>query len=193
MNIQQAPTGRTESRERHNYARLHGRWLLLARGVWITLVVLTLAIFFGSLPMYLAQLRTPCTEIACEYQQLTHLQAETLKGMGMSLGAYAAFTIAIALASVMVCLVVSALIIWRRSYDRMPLFVALMLVTLGPIIEVVNVSVSSPSPWRVPNELLSFLAGALLVPGFLLFPSGRFVPRWTRLTLVVFLAEIGRA
>ena len=188
MDVQHAPTAVTESRERHSSARLHGRWLLLARGVWITLVILTLTIFFASLPMYLAQLQTPCTEIACEYQQLTHAQAETLKGMGLSLGAYAAFTIAIALASVMVCLVVSTLIIWRRSYDRMALFVALMLVTLGPIIEVVNVSVSSPSPWRVPNECLSFLAGALLVLVFLLFPSGRFVPRWTRLTLVVFLA-----
>src|SRR5260221_5463538 len=130
MNVQHARIDMTESRDRQSYARLHGRWLMLARGLWISLVVLTLTIFLASLPMYLAQLQTPCTEIACEYQQLTHLQAETLKGMGMSLGAYAAFTIAIALASVMVCLVVSTLIIWRRSYDRMALFVALMLVTL---------------------------------------------------------------
>src|SRR5260221_1051101 len=151
MDVQHAPTAVTESRERHSSARLHGRWLLLARGVWITLVILTLTIFFASLHMYLAQLQTPCTEIACEYQQLTHAQAETLKGMGLSLGAYAAFTIAIALASVMVCLVVSTLIIWRRSYDRMALFVALMLVTLGPIIEGVHVSLGSPSPWRLPQ------------------------------------------
>ncbi len=186
MNVQHAPIEMTESRERHSYARLHGRWLLLARGLWITLVVLTLTIFFASLPMYLAQLQTPCTEIACEYQQLTHLQAETLKGMGMSLGDYAALTIAIALASVGVCLVVSTLIVWRRSDDRMALIVALMLVTLGPII--VAVDVSSLSAWRVPNEWLGELSQALLVLVFLLFPSGRFVPRWTRFTLVVFLA-----
>jgi hypothetical protein len=167
---------------------LQGRWLLFARVSWVALVVLTLAIFFGSLPMYVAQLQTPCTETACEYQQLTHAQAETLKGMGLSLGDYAAFTIAIALASVGVCLVVSTLIIWRRSYDRMALIVALMLVTLGPIIEVVNMPVSSPSPWRVPNECLGELAQTLLVLVFLLFPSGRFVPRWTRFTFVVFLA-----
>ncbi len=188
MDVQHPPTVMTESRERHSYARVPGRWLLLARLSWVALVVLTLTIFFASLPVYLAQLQTPCTEIACEYQQLTHVQAETLKGMGLSLGEYAAFTIAIALASVMVSLVVSTLIIWRRSYDRMALFVALMLVTLGPIIEVVNVPVSSPSPWQVPNACLSFLAQALLVLVFLLFPSGRFVPRWTRFTLVVYLA-----
>jgi hypothetical protein len=39
----------------------------------------------------------------------------------------------------------------------------------------------------VPNACLFFLAFALLVLVFLLFPSGQFVPRWTRWTLVVFL------
>src|SRR5438874_7329973 len=133
MNVQQAPTAMAASRERHNYVRLYGRWLLLARGVWITLVIFTLGTFFASLPVYVAQLHTPCAGSACEYQQLTHAQVETLKGVGLSLGDYAAFTIAIALASVMVCLVVSAVIALRRSDDRMALLVALMLVTLGPL------------------------------------------------------------
>jgi hypothetical protein len=190
MNRQQSPTISVERSIVRNESetRLHGRWLPLARGLWITLVVLTLAIFFGSLPMYLAQLQTPCAGSACEYQQFTHLQAETLKGIGLSLGAYAALTITIALASVLVSLVVSTLIIWRRSSDRMALTVALMLVTLGPIIELVNVPVSSSSPWLVPNLCLSLLANALLVLVFLLFPSGRFVPRWTRWTFVAYLA-----
>src|SRR6266436_4821267 len=60
MNVQHGPTAVTESRERHSSARLQGRWLLLARGTWITLAVLTLAIFFASLPVYLALLQTPC-------------------------------------------------------------------------------------------------------------------------------------
>jgi hypothetical protein len=84
-------------------------------------------------------------------------------------------------------LVVSTLIVWRRSDDRMALLVALMLVTFGPIIATSSVSASS-SPWRVPNECLTFLAIALLVLVFLLFPTGQFVPRWTRWTLVAILA-----
>jgi len=72
MNVEHAPTAVTESRERHSSARLHGRWLLLARGLWLTLVVLTLAIFFVSLPVYLALLQTPCAGPACQWQQLTH-------------------------------------------------------------------------------------------------------------------------
>ena len=114
MNNQHAPTEMSESREQHSYARLYGRWLLLARGVWITLVVLTLVIFFASLPVYLALLQTLCTGPACANEALlTPSQAGVLTGMGLSLGTYAAFTVALTLALVVVCVVVSTLIAWR--------------------------------------------------------------------------------
>ena len=185
MDVQHAPTEVTESRERHSSARLHGRWLLLARIGWAALVALTLSIFFASLPVYLAQMETPCAGAACQWQQLTHSQAEMLKGMGLSLADYAVFTLALALASVVMCLVVSTLIIWRRPDDRIAFIVALMLVTLGPIIVVADPPAASP--WWVPNACLTFLTGFLLVLVFLLFPTGQFVPHWMRWTLVVFL------
>jgi len=109
--------------------------------------------------------------------------------MGLSLGDYTAYMVALTLASVVVCLVVSTLIVLRRSDDRMALLVALMLVTFGPIIATNSVS-ASPSPWRVPNECLTFLALSLLVLVFLLFPSGQFVPHWMRWTPVLFLAGL---
>jgi len=177
----------TESREPHSYARLQGRWLLLARVGWVVLVVFTLAIFGASLRVYVALLQTPCAGTACEWQQPTPGQAGALTGMGLSLADYAAIIVALTLATMVVCLVVSTLIIWRRPDDRMALLVALLLVTLGPIIAITAV-VASPSPWQVPNECLTFLSGALLVLVFLLFPSGQFVPSFTRWILVVFLA-----
>jgi hypothetical protein len=186
MNVEHAPAAMTESRERHSYARLHGRWLLLARAGWVALVTLTLAIFFASLPVYIVQLQTPCAGPACYYTQLSPGQVGALKGMGLSPGDYAAFIVALTLATMIVCLVVSTVIVLRRSDDRMALLVALMLVTFGPIVATSSVP-ASPSPWRVPNECLSFLALALLVFVFLLFPNGQFIPRWTRWTLVVFL------
>jgi hypothetical protein len=189
MNVQHVPTAMTESRERHSYARVPGRWLLLARGIWIVLVVLTLGIYFASLPVYIALLQTPCAGPACALEQLSAGQTEALKGMGLSLGAYAAYMVALTLASMMVCLGVSTLIVWQRSDDRMALIVALLLVTYGPLVATSSI-VAIPSPWRVPNECLFFLALALLVLVFLLFPSGQFVPHWTRWTLVVFLAGL---
>ena len=166
--------------------RLHGGLLVLLRGAWLTLVILTLGIFFASLPVYSAQLQTPCTGTSCWYTQLSAGQVGALKEIGLSPGVYAVYTVALTLASVMLCLVVSMLIIWRKSDDRMALLVALLLVSFGPIYATSSI-VAVPSPWRVPNECLYFLALTLLVLIFLLFPSGQFVPRWIRWTLVVFL------
>jgi hypothetical protein len=186
MDVQHAPTEVTESRERHNYARLQGRWLLLARGGWITLVVLTLGLFFASLPVYIAQLQTICTGTACVQLQLYPDQAGALQGIGLSPDAYVAYMVALTLASVTLCLVISTLIVWRRSHDRMAMLVALMLLTLGPI-QTTNTLLMIPSPWQVPMACLFFLALGLLVLVFSLFPDGRFVPGFTRWTLVVFL------
>jgi hypothetical protein len=190
MNGQHGPPTMTASREQHNYARLHGRWLLLARGIWITLVVLSLGTFFANLPVYIARKQTLCAGTECTSGVLlTPEQAEVLKGIGLSLSDYAAYTVAFTLASIVVCLVVSTLIVWRRSDDRMAVLVALMLVTLGPSDAMASV-LARPSPWQVPAECLVFLAPALLVLVFLLFPTGQFVPSFTRWIAVVCLAVL---
>ncbi len=188
MNHASSTTGVSSPPPDAIHTRLHGSWLVLARVIWVVLAVFTLIIVVASLPVYVAQLQTICTGTACAFsQQLTPEQARMLKGIGLSPGAFAAYTVALTLASVVVCLVISTLIVWRRSDDRMALLVALMLVTVGPIIET-STLLPIPSPWRVPTACLYFLALALLVLVFLLFPSGQFVPRWTRWTMVVFLA-----
>ena len=151
------------------------------------LVILTLATFFASLPTFVALLQTPCTGSACEWQQLTPAHVETLTGMGLSPGDYATFIVALTLATVVVSLGVSIVIIWRRSDDRMAFIVALLLAATGPMITTTAV-ITSPFPWRVPNECLTFLGSALLVLVFLLFPSGQFVPSFTRWIFVVFVA-----
>jgi hypothetical protein len=179
MNVGHAPTVPATTGEPHDYARLHARWRPLARGVWITLAACTLGVSLASLPAYLAQLRTPCAGAACGFQQLTPQQVAVLAGLGVSLGAYAAYLVAIALINVVVCLAVSAVIALRRPDDRMAVIVALMLVTLGPLAVGQSVA-ASPSPWRVPNQYLSNLCIGLLLLVFSLFPTGRFVPRWLR-------------
>jgi hypothetical protein len=179
-----APTAVPATGERHTYARLHGHWRLLARGGWITVVICTLGISFASLPVYLTQLHTPCAGSACSYQQLTPEQVGALTGMGLSLSAYAAYIVVIALANIVVCVAVSTVIVLRRPEDRMAFIVALMLVTLGPIGVSESVAASS-SPWQEPNHYLGNLCVILLLLVFALFPTGRFVPQWMRWPMVV--------
>jgi hypothetical protein len=190
MNNQHAPTEMSESREQHSYARLYGRWLLLARGVWITLVVLTLVIFGASLPVYIALQQTLCAGTECASGTLlTPAQAEVLKGIGFSLSDYAVYSVAFTLATIVVCLGVSTVIVWRRSDDRMALLVALMLVTFGPLGATTTV-LARPSSWHLAAACLVFLAVALFVLVFLLFPTGQFVPGFTRWIAVVTLAVL---
>src|SRR5258708_22440668 len=111
MNVQHVPPAMTESREQHSSARVPGRSHVLARGIWITLVVLTLVIFFASLPVYLAQLQTPYAGTASTFTlQLSPEQAGALKRVGVSLGAYEVDMVALTRVSVVVGFVVSTLI-----------------------------------------------------------------------------------
>ena len=73
MNLHHAATHITSSHEQHHEAdtRLHGRWLLLARIVWLALVALTLGIYMASLPEYVTELQTVCRFAACSLGQLS--------------------------------------------------------------------------------------------------------------------------
>ena len=189
MSIQDASM-ETNERSQALDTRLHGRWLLLVRSGWIVLVVLTLTIFFASLPAYLAQMETPCFGVTCSFgYPTTPEQAQELTSMGLSSADYAVATLVLTLALVVVCLVVSTLIAWRRPDDRMAMLVAFMLVALAPS-NVTSTVLALSSPWQLPNACLFYLAFALFALVFSVFPTGRFVPRWTSLVLVVFLAVL---
>ena len=141
-------------------------------------------ITLDSFPNYVAQLQTPCAQVSCQYQQLSFGQVPLLTSIGLSLDRYAALTVAILLAGVIVCWAVSALIVWRRSDDLMAYLVALMLIALGPS------QYRLPCrqfPLRAPHDYLIFVAQALLVVVFFLFPSGRFESRWVRRIFLVLL------
>ena len=186
MNTQVTPAARHPHYNWRDIARLQGRRLLLARGLWLAFIVLVSIITLDSFPNYVAQLQTPCAQVSCQYQQLSFGQVPLLASIGLSLDRYAALTVAILLAGVIVCWAVSALIVWRRSDDLMAYLVALMLIALGPL-PVSTALPTGPFPLRAPHDYLIFIAQALPVVVFFLFPSGRFESRWARRIFLVLL------
>jgi hypothetical protein len=176
------PTGRRLARLSACVHGRAGRWL--ARAIWISLVAATLVVFFGVLPDYLDQLRTICLDAACNYQQLTAGQLQTLNVLGWSLDQYANLQIALYLVSISVSLVVSALIVWRRPGDWMAMLVAFSLVLTSPVLETANIA-EGPDYWLVASDILVILTSILLWMVWLLFPSGRPVPSWMRWILPV--------
>jgi hypothetical protein len=167
------------------------RRIVLARLAWLGMLTAMVAALIVYLPSYTAQLRTLCSEsTSCQYEQLTPEQAHTLAGIGLSLDGYVALTLAILFAHLAVAWTVSALIMWRRSDERMAVLVALLMLVFGGIQTWVNLRPSASLLWALSVAMTEvFEAFFLLV--FLLFPSGRFAPRWMRWVYGLLLIGVG--
>jgi hypothetical protein len=163
--------------------RLGGRRLILARVVWVAAVTLLVALFLATLPAYYTLLQTVCTGATCGNAQPTPDSAQALQKLGLSVGTYATFTLALTLALAFVSFTLGAVIFWRRSDDWMALLVALAVVATVAL-NVPSVLQASHSAWRVLANVLIVLGGGVSLLAFLLFPDGRFVPRWTRWLLL---------
>jgi signal transduction histidine kinase len=181
----------TESPGSHSTenTRLHGRWLVLARVVWVALVVFALSTFVLSLPAYVAQLQTVCAGVTCVYSygRLTPGTAHALQNLGLSIGGYAVSILALITASTLVSFGVAGLIFWRRSDDWMAMLVSLFLVTFGANFSAQGLlAANQQTAWVVPLTILTVLGYISLCLLLYLFPDGQFVPRWTR-PLAVFV------
>ena len=159
--------------------RLSGSRLILARVTWLAVVTLIVALFITMLPAYSTLLQTICTGATCGPTQPTPDSAQDIQKLGLSLGTYATFTLALTIAIAFLCIAVSAVIFWRKSDDWMALLVALAGVALG-IVNVTFTLQGSHSALRVLAIVLNVLGNGAFFLVCSLFPNGRFVPRWTR-------------
>src|SRR5260221_12941034 len=107
--------------------------LILARVLWVAVVTLIVALFLVLLPAYYALLQTVCTGATCAPTQPTPDSAQGIQKLGLSLSAYATFTLALTIALAFLCIAISAVIFWRRSDDWVSLLVALGGVALGTL------------------------------------------------------------
>jgi hypothetical protein len=176
--------------ERATDTHLHGRWLLLTRIAWGVLAAFTLGLFVVSLPGYIAQLQTRCAVGSCNSWQLSPDALTTLQQLGFTLWQYVAFNVALILIATLLCYAVALLLVLRRSDDWMALLVALMLVYFVPS-GITNTVVLSqwigPAFASILSSISEQLSIVSLVLVFYLFPDGRFVPRWTRWVMMVFI------
>jgi hypothetical protein len=76
---------------------MRGRWLLLARVVWVTVALLTVSVFVLSIPSEFARLRSPCTDtVSCGWLiRLTAENARELSNLGLSVDFFASYFISL--------------------------------------------------------------------------------------------------
>lgn len=169
--------------------RLSGPFLHIARAVWLALVVPSLGLFVAGLPVYSQELQRAqvCGAGACLNGGLTGQDLQDLASHGFSLSAYATvLTIFIAILAAAWC-AVGFLLFWRRSDDWLALLAAFFLVMFGITLNgnaLLALALTSPA-LHVPFSLVSFLAGVSFSGFFLFFPTGRLVPRWMGLILLL--------
>jgi hypothetical protein len=117
------------------------------------------------------------------FDRLTPEQAQVLKGLNLTPEFYAAYTVGLPVATMLVFTAIATVICWRRSEDRMALFGAFMLVVFGGAALTSDVphalAAAHPTLW-FPVHLLDYLGQVAFGTFFYVFPNGRFVPRWTR-------------
>jgi hypothetical protein len=192
MNLQQNPTIDIERPGARNESEphLHERWLLTARAGWVALTLLVLTLNAIAIPQADALLQAVCQPGTLCISGFTPADLRQLQQSGLSPGLLATYQIGWSVGTTLVYTALAALIFWRRSADRMALFCAYMLVLFGgaTYTGLLDYGLRTVAPawyWLVGG--LELLAQVCVPTFFLLFPSGRFVPRWTRWGVLVFV------
>ncbi len=168
--------------------RLSGRSLLGARVAWVLLFALALVPFVVALPGYVSNIEHPSSDNAV----FPPGAVDALAQAGISLHVYAWVSLGTACVVVLVSAIIALLLVWRRGDDWMALLVSVFLV----LYTASNVGIPNNGPTGNPGSFSGLLYAVLVsqqnVPAlaipfavFLLFPTGRFVPRWSRWLFVV--------
>jgi hypothetical protein len=164
---------------------------------WWAVAIAALAMVLFSVPSSLEHYQSVCTASAehCLEQPLeqqpTPEGVRTLQDVGLSVRSYALLNVAIDKVFELVWLAVGALIFLLRSDDRMALLASLFLIAFGTVTvdpTDAHALASSQLEWWWPVQGVEVVGDVCVMLFFFLFPSGRFVPRWTRWLAVAWLA-----
>lgn len=154
-------------------------WLGIARMGWITITTLTLTLFLAGIPSRYMQI-------------IESTDKRSLVQLGLSVGAYATYILALSTLLVLFHSLIAGLIFWRRKADWMALLVAYALVANGAVIPLSLMSATRNIPLYQ-----QILIGVIISIGLIssisllyLFPNGRFVPGWTRLLAALWIVIV---
>lgn len=160
-------------------------WLFIgARLAWITTALLVVTLSFVGFWATFHFLDTVCTagaQACSQGAQLTPATAQELQSRGISLPFYTWYILTFEILFLLVWFAVALLIFWRKSQERMAWFASFALLTFG--FAFTDASTNYPGQsiiWWELERLVSYLGANFLVLLLYLFPSGSFVPRWTR-------------
>jgi hypothetical protein len=163
------------------------RWLLPVRVVWITMAILAVGLFFASVPVAYMEWHALCMGGDCYFWQLTPKDIAALQKLGLSADFYAGYSVTLEVISAIGFWTIGAALFWGRSDNWMAVLASMALVLTGVTSSSESLAEIYPS-WNLPVALVGFLGSASFYVLFYVFPDGRFVPRWTRVPAVIWVA-----
>jgi len=154
-------------------ARLEGgRRPTAARAAWIAFALILTALQVASQVAAFRQSHTPV---------LTPTQLQGLHAMGLNIGFYGLWKFVLQLPNPLLWSGLGLLIFWRRSADRGALVVSAMMVGIGMAASIpawqAFVAAYPGWVWLVP--IAALIGNVCINSFFFVFPTGRYVPRWT--------------
>lgn len=162
--------------------RMSGNRLIVARIVWLALVIPSLGLFVASLPVYYQQIQRACVDtVTCNLAGALNAKGiQEFPALGLSVSGYAALLTIFYTIIVIIWSGVGFLIFWRRSDEWFALLTAFFLVMFNityPGFPLSTLALIYPT-LTVAIILMSMLGLASLALFLVLFPNGRLVPRW---------------
>jgi len=173
-------------RQEADETRLYGRFLRGAQAAWILVAVVALLLVVVGLPPFFTQSQSLCAGSACNGVQVSPEQAHALATHGISLTTYAWYSVVVTLLSTLIWFSAGWLIFWHKSDSWSVLLLSLQAVTQGATTSIT--ALGSVPVFQYPATGLVFLNQILLFMVFALFPTGRFVPKWIRWLVPVWVA-----
>ncbi|OGO40890.1 MAG: hypothetical protein A2W36_02350 [Chloroflexi bacterium RBG_16_58_14] len=157
-----------------------GTMLRVARTLWVLVTLLTLALFLLGTPSRFVQLASTT-------------DWRSLASLGFSAGFYAGFLLALNYILVLTHIFLAGVIFVRRPDEWIALFVAFTLVANGALfpLSLMRAPVFlSQALWQSLVAIITTLGLSTSVVLLYFFPTGHFVPRWTRWLAILWLALI---
>jgi hypothetical protein len=165
--------------------RLLAALMLLATGTLALVVVIAGVVSYGD---WFNSFHSDCQDVC-----FTPALWRSMQALGISRTSMAAYWIVVDLTFFFTYFGVAALIYWRRPDDRLAWLGSFCLLTLGTAFGSLPAVLSDVHPdWRLPAAIIgneNVLAFPSLILFFFLFPSGTFVPGWTRWVAFGFVGE----
>lgn len=155
------------------------RWVV--RFAWLTGFVVAVGTFIAMLPGRYFSLRS-----------LVAVGRSAVYDLGLNADFYAWYHVTFEVAFAIACVVIGVIMFWRRSDDWMAMLISLTLILYGTRVE--GFPIDAPNlfnrEWRFLTDGLLSVGLILSLLVFYVFPTGRFVPRWTKWLAAAWVAWI---